>query len=214
MCFDTAAAEPAAKQRDASETESLRPRKRAALESAGRPAAAGESAGRPAAAGEFAGRPAAAGSAGQPRASTSAASARPRAAASTAQLRERMRVPPFLTSWGTGAAVVRESHYKADPIYKLAMQRVTRRVEVIEKDWKELGKTPEGLKERAEKYPDLEQITGPRRELLLSTAEQRRRCGCCALLRARCSVQGRCSACPTLAQVLSRRGPRCARARA
>ena len=110
--------------------------------------------------------------------------------------------------------MVRESHYKADPIYKLAMQRVTRRVEVIEKDWKELGKTPEGLKERAEKYPDLEQITGPRRELLLSTAEQRRRCGCCALLRARCSVQGRCSACPTLAQVLSRRGPRCARARA
>ena len=71
--------------------------------------------------------------------------------------------------------MMRNSMFAAYPVYKQAMERVTRRVEIIEAEWKRLGATQEGLLERAAKYPNLKMITGPRRELILSTEASRRR---------------------------------------
>ena len=51
-----------------------------------------------------------------------------------------------------------------------AVQRVNARVRQIELHWRGLSE-----KERKRMYPDLVEITGPRRELILSWARQRRR---------------------------------------
>jgi len=71
--------------------------------------------------------------------------------------------------------LVRDADLAADPKYTEAMQRVTRRVEQLEAHLKELGTTPAGLAKRRALYKDLVEITGPRRELILSTDAARRR---------------------------------------
>jgi len=71
---------------------------------------------------------------------------------------------------------MRNSAFPVDPVYEQAMTKVTRCVEAFEADLKQFGTTPEGLVAREAKYrKDLVMITGPRRELILSTEASRRR---------------------------------------
>lgn len=75
----------------------------------------------------------------------------------------------FINKWGNSAVLLRNK--REDPVLKAAMGRVEACLRVIHDDWNSLS-----ARERKTKYPDMRQITGGRRELILSDPRRRERC--------------------------------------